>query len=837
MNKDQPLPPTIREIEGNDLPEQSGVARFEVKERYRDWIPCDRGSFGEIFKAWDTYVERTVALKVQRPDPRAHENQALFRHEIAMTAQLVHPGVVPIYDWGKLADGRIWFAMKWVEGCTIAERIRQLHERRGGDFSLNFRRLLDDFRRLCEPVAYAHGQNIIHRDLKPENLMIGEFGEVHVMDWALARRISRESQDAPPLDAHHNDGDPSANALRTRIAGTPHYMPPEQAAGNIEKMGPRSDVYALGAVLYEILCGRPPYALPNGLSEHHLTILEKVRREAPVSIRSVARPEVPEAIFVICEKAMQRSPDERHAHAGELMQALRDWQDGADREARGRKIILDARHELLPQIDEQWANVAKLRQEARVFLDRFHSFDKAQKKAEGWKMQDDANLLEQVVLRKEIHYLQKIRSALEEAPYLEEAHEALAEYHTKSLLRAEERRDVAATIAEQAQVENHLKHLPPEKRQHYSRILEGQGSLSLVTIPESAHVIIKPYRLVNRSLVLGEPITQQVETPLQNLPLPSGSYLVHLSKPGYRDVAYPIFIGRNEHWDGVRPGEKNPFPIELPQEQDLEADDVYVPAGFFLAGGDPRAGESLPRKRVWVDAFVIRRFPVTNAEFVAFLNKLVEAGRAAEAFAHCPRLSAGTSANSTDIAYLRDENTGLFALEDSQKEATLPVVQIDWFAATAYARHHAEQTGLPWRLPSELEWEKAARGVDGRYLPWGDQLEPTWACVAGSHPDRKNVMPVDSYRTDVSPYGVRGMAGNVKDWCLDSWHIDGPRTDDGILLMNSPREGCTDERLIRGGAWISVPETMRVAIRYAGPPTQRHGTLGFRLARSFIGSS
>jgi eukaryotic-like serine/threonine-protein kinase len=839
MNDNQPLPQTVREIDGNDLPARMVDPRLDVHERYKNWVPFKKGGFGEIFKAWDSYFERPVALKVQRPVFHAKDDQALFRHEITMTAKLVHPGVVPIYDWGKLGDGRIWFAMKLVEGHTITDRIRQLHERSGPEFSLYLRRLLEDFRRLCEPVAYAHEQNIIHRDLKPDNLMIGEFGEVHVMDWALARQMHNGaiSHDLPQNSSHAEQDDPSGHTLRTRIAGTPNYMPPEQADGKIEWLGPRSDVYALGAVLYEIICGRPPYAPTADIAQDHRFVLEKVRQEDPISIRSIARTEVPEAIFAICERAMKRLPQERHAHAGELMQAVRDWLDGADREARARKIVLDARNELLPRIDEQWTSVAELRQKARVFLDQFHSYDTAQAKAEGWKMEDDADILEQVVLREEIQYLQKIRSALEEAPQLPEAHEVLAEYHTKSLLRAEERRDVAAKVADVAQIEIHLRHLSSARQKHYAKIVEGQGCLSLTTIPENAEVTIKPYRLVNRSLVLGDPVSRFVETPLQELALACGSYLVQLTKPGYRDVAYPVSIGRNEHWDGVRPGDTNPAPIFMPRESELDVDDIYIPAGFFVAGGDPRAGESLPRKRVWVDAFVIRRFPVTNLEFIAFLNRLVAAGKEVDALKYCPRLSAGTSSKSDDIAYLRDEKTGLFALRHPRSDAVLPVVQIDWNAAMAYARDRAEQTGLPWRLPSELEWEKAARGVDGRYLPWGDHLEPTWAGVAGSHPDRKNVMPIDSYRTDVSPYGVRGMAGNVKDWCLDLWHIDGPVVENGILRLGVQREECSEERLIRGGAWISVPETMRLAIRYAGEPTTRHGTLGFRLARSFIGSS
>jgi len=269
------------------------------------------------------------------------------------------------------------------------------------------------------------------------------------------------------------------------------------------------------------------------------------------------------------------------------------------------------------------------------------------------------------------------------------------------------------------------------------------------------------------------------------------------------------------------------------RDEELGQNDVYVPAGWFVAGGDPRAGESLPRRRVWIDGFVIQKHPVTNAEYVEFLNALVAEGRANEALQHCPRQPPGATMNDDALlAYLLDERSGRYALKTPEAEQrALPVVFVDWHAAMAYAAYWTRRTGLPWRLPSELEWEKAARGVDGRFMPWGDHVEPTWACVSGSHPERKRVMSVHDYPTDVSPYGVRGMAGNVRDWCVERWSLDGPRVEGGILEVEAAPADDDAYRPMRGGAWISVGDLARLSVRYSERPTKRHGVLGFRLAR------
>src|SRR5262249_7401155 len=130
-------------------------------------------------------------------------------------------------------------------------------------------------------------------------------------------------------------------------------------------------------------------------------------------------------------------------------------------------------------------------------------------------------------------------------------------------------------------------------------------------------------------------------TPLHAVPLQQGSYRLRLraaANTGLAEVVYPVLIARGEHWDGCAPGERDPYPIVLPREDELGPDDCYVPAGYAWIGGDPEASDSLPRRRVWIDAFVMRRFPVTNAGYLAFLNDLWARGRVEEALAACPRV-------------------------------------------------------------------------------------------------------------------------------------------------------------------------------------------------------
>ncbi|HMG55542.1 MAG TPA: serine/threonine-protein kinase, partial [Kofleriaceae bacterium] len=223
--------------------------------RYDDLCRIGGGAFGEVRRVRDTLFDRVVAMKLLRASHADRESvRRRFLVEAQITAQLQHPGIVAVYDRGELPDGRLWFTMKEVRGRTLGDVIDELHAHKEPDgfrpvaSGWTFRRLIDAFARIAQAIAYAHSRGVVHRDLKPDNLMVGEFGEVLVMDWGLARRLGTEAGEldqaggsggSSPALTHHGD-----------VLGTPAYMSPEQARGDTARHGPSTDVYALGAVLH-----------------------------------------------------------------------------------------------------------------------------------------------------------------------------------------------------------------------------------------------------------------------------------------------------------------------------------------------------------------------------------------------------------------------------------------------------------------------------------------------------------------------------------------------------------------------------------------------------------
>ncbi|MEZ4444921.1 MAG: SUMF1/EgtB/PvdO family nonheme iron enzyme [Polyangiaceae bacterium] len=810
------------------------MARLEVdQERYQDLGPLGRGGMAEVRRVRDRRMGRTVAMKrmlgTLLGDPGARQR---FLHEARITASLQHPGIPAVHDVGDPADGLPWFTMKQVHGRTFGAIIAELHRPTSPVEELTLGRVIDALLKACDAVAYAHSRGVIHRDIKPANLMAGRFGEVYVMDWGLA--IQRDEvaampnswrEDAilagpPALDARHVESLPTRiDEDEAGLVGTLAYMSPEQALGDGGAITERSDVYALGAVLYELMAGRPAFAGTPG------EVWTAIVTTGPRPLGGLGpSPHRPDELCAICQRAMQLDPGDRFEDAGALATALRAWLDGTRRRDKATGLVGDADRMWL-EIEESRQRAASLAREAERLLEGIEPHHDVERKAPVWELQDEAAQIERKAAVLEVTWQQTLRSALNEVPDFEPAHERLADYYRSRHEALERARDHEGASGVEVLLRAHDRGL-------HATYLQGEVSLDLVTSPPGAEIALSRFEPWRRRLV-AQPTGLVLTSPARDVRLPVGSYLAVITKPGFETVRYPILLRRGERWTGVRPGATEPLAIELPPMGSLDADDVYVPAGPFQCGGDPSAIDGLPAGTCWIDAFVTRRFPVTNREYGEFLTDLARTGGLDAALRHAPKPPKGREQGEVGL-WCRDSD-GRFIIgatvEDGERLARRPINLVDWHDARAYAAWLAARDGLPWRLPSELEWEKAARGVDGRFLPWGDVFDHAHACVVHSQVGRPDAVDVEAFDLDESPYGVRGLAGNVRDWCLDRWDRSGPAIVDGILTIAEAPDSDDGFRAVRGGAWTAVAEHVRMASRFGALPRDRFRGQGFRLAR------
>ncbi|MEE2837047.1 MAG: serine/threonine-protein kinase, partial [Myxococcota bacterium] len=311
------------------------------QERFRAEDEIGKGGVGAVTRVHDKVLNRSLAMKtlLDRAAPRDEEERRMesqrlgrFLEEAQVTSQLDHPGVVPVHELGLDQDGKVFFTMRLVKGRTVGEVFDDVANQRE-DWTLT--RALEVVLKMCDTMAYAHEKRVLHRDLKPANVMVGRFGEVYVMDWGLAKilgqddrhdlRIDKDAasqasvlQSVRGIDAQA-DATASVVTLDGTALGTPSYMPPEQAKG--EDLDLRADVYAIGAMLYQLLTGQVPYVAP-GAPKQAYRILEDVWRGPPEPIEKL-RAGVPPALVAITEKAMAREREDRYASVADLADDLR----------------------------------------------------------------------------------------------------------------------------------------------------------------------------------------------------------------------------------------------------------------------------------------------------------------------------------------------------------------------------------------------------------------------------------------------------------------------------------------------------------------------------------
>ena len=745
--------------------------------RYDLRFVIGHGGMGRVLHVRDAVLHRDVAMKVARRDlsPVA---QSRFVVEAQATAHLEHPGIVPVYDLGNLPSGEPYYTMPLIRGRTLTADILDLHaastpEHWGtGAHGTTLHRVLSRFQSMCEAVSYAHARGVIHRDLKPDNVMLADFGVTLVLDWGLAKVLEDDgSQDGACTDvrtAHMR----SNMTMHGTVVGTPGYLAPEQARGDSAAMDARVDVHALGACLYEILVGRPPFTAATRFD----ALLSVLQNEAELPGAGAAKR--PEELVELCEACLRKDPEERPRDASVVAGIVAEWTEGARRLRRGEAELTVAE-----SIDEEILRlIASARDLDRRAADQeaaFVPWTPTDQKVSAWRLRDRgaaARDRAELLRARRVHTLQV---ALRFAPDLTAARVKLSQHFHAEHEQAEARGDSRAAAAAEIQLMTH-------DQGRYADYLRGRGELTVVTDPPGAEIAVFQFEERDRRLVPC-PSCRLGLSPIERAELPIGSYLLRISHPERAPLRVPVRIDRNGHWNGAPLGVSEPLPLVLPGLDDLGPGDVLVPAGPFLTGGDPEATSPRPRAEMWLDSFVIRRHPVTNAEYAAFLER-----------------------------------------PQSFEPSHSPVVRVSWDEACAYASFLAEQTGLPWRLPWEAEWEKAARGVDGRVYPWGHFADPTWLANRHSR-SRPRLAAIDDYQLDVGPYGVLGQGGNVRDWCLDVHGSSAMRRPGDVQRQVH----ATTRRSLRGGEWSGDLRRARSASRAGAPQSTREPTIGFRLVRGF----
>lgn len=446
--------------------------------------------------------------------------------------------------------------------------------------------------------------------------------------------------------------------------------------------------------------------------------------------------------------------------------------------------------------------LSRLRDELAEAQERTPTWAGVEGRRQIWACEEAVAAAEVELHRLELAQVQYLRASLSSGVTLPEVRRGLAGVYRSRGERAEREGDewgLSTALAQLATVDDGT----------HAAWREGRAWLSLESEPSGVEVRarrIEPgawaHELVGTEKPLGT-------TPLRRVELSAGSWQLSLRVPGGYPVLLPIFLERLDHLELIRPGASVQHPVWLPPAGAIGPHERYVPAGWFRAGG--RLGtDPWPPTQLWVDAFVMRAQVITAQEWCTFLDDLEYRGETIDPVAAADELVRWTEAGFAPVGHPDRPACGFTA---------------NW--AARYAEWRAARDGLPWRLPHEAEWEKAARAADGRSYPWGDRWDPVLAANLGSGADWAD--PVGGFPRDRSFYGVEGLAGHVHEYCANVWERDPPDPTKPVRI--EPYDPQAPVLAARGGDVLLGPPNISAATRWATRP-ERVFKMAIRLVRS-----
>jgi serine/threonine-protein kinase len=793
----EPPEPTSTSLHA--LPGQVVGPRYTMREQ------LGSGGMGDVVAALDREIRRVVALKTLQPTRTDPAVAARFVEEARITAQLEHPNIVPIYDLGAAPDGQPYYTMRVVSRRSLRDVLARPSLR--GQWSLV--RLLNVLLQILRALAYAHSRGVIHRDIKPENILLGDFGEVYVADWGLA-----ELQSNATVKIHSEGSAPPPGA--THAAGTPGYMSPEVIRGDWQVVDHRIDLFAVGVILYEILTRRMPFE-GRAANEVFLATISK----PPQPPRELA-PGTPLLLEDLCLQLLAKDPRERPESADEVARLIEEFLEGAKEKERRKqeaRALCDRALEPVTRYEKLEEEQKRLAAEAEALRKGIRSWEAVEKKRPAWALEDMAERAEKEAALVLAEAIELYTKALGYDAECLEAHQGLADLYWRRARTAEEARRAATQVYYEALVTEH-------DMGKYAALLRADAVLALRSNPSGAHVVAQRFFERDRVLV---PSDERYlgRTPIREARLEPGSYMLTIKCGGYRDVRYPVHLPRGARHDGV---------VTLYTDDEIGEGFVFVPGGTATLGGDAEAYNALPRQDVEVPDFAIARFPVTMREYCAFLDELDPAAarrRAPHNESEGMYVLPGPSGRwEPSPIIIEGDARKLFPPEEGNLW-NVPAFLVDWFDAVAFCKWLGSKAGADIRLPTEVEWEKAARGVDGRFYPWGDRFDPTFCLMRESRPFVHQPEPIGTFPTDESPYGVRDMAGGFREWSAD---IFGERSADELSREPEPHEatarGDSTMRRARSGIWNGDSKWARAASRTSAYALTRATGLGFRVAKT-----